>query len=139
MKACNSCDSILELDQFWFNKKRNMYHYDCKKCKYEKYINVSKEKKAGYDKKYREIHNEELKISKKIEYEKNKQKYIDRTLKYNKTIIGRIKHNIRSRIRNSVKNKSDSSKDLLGCEIDFYIKFIEYQFDENMNWDNYGI
>jgi len=140
-KMCTKCKEIKAIDHFWFNKKRNLYHPNCKSCKYEiskKYINVTKEKKAEYDKKYREKYAYILKDKKKDEYNRNKSKYIERQLKYNQTLEGRIKHNIRTRIGNAIKRKSNSSQELLGCDLAFYFKYIEFLFTSEMSWDNYG-
>jgi hypothetical protein len=141
IKKCTCCKIEKELNEFWFNKKQNIYHPNCKTCKYEKskkYINVSKEQKSIYDATYREKHKEQLKISKKEEYERNKSKYIKRVLKNQRTLEGRLKHNIRTRISSAISRRSNSSKTLLGCEIVFYISYLEYLFDYSMSWDNYG-
>ena len=50
----------------------------------------------------------------------------------------RLKENIRTRIYQSVLNKSDSSRDILGCSIKEYIVYLGGMFDENMSWENYG-
>lgn len=141
-KICTECHLEKNIQDFWFNKTRNRYNSKCKSCKYQinkKYINISKEKKAEYDKKYREKHSDVLKIRKKEEYERNKEVYINRQKKYQKTLLGRLKHNLRTRICNSIKRKSNSTFDLLGCDIYFYISYLEYFFDNQMSWDNYGI
>lgn len=140
-KKCVHCDKTKKIDEFWFNKKRNIYYSKCKTCKYEiskKYINVSKEKKAEYDKTYREKHANILKERKKQEYERNKDKYINRQIGYRQTIEGKLKHNLRTRISNCIKRKTNSSFELLGCDITFYINYIEYLFEKDMTWENYG-
>ena len=141
-KLCKNCNISKNIEEFWFNKKINKYHHHCKKCKSQitkKYYNVSKEKKAEYDKKYRDKHKDILKEKKKEEYERNKEKYISRQLKYNQSFEGRIKHNIRTRIGNAIKRKSNSTFELLGCHIDFYITYLEFLFIDEMSWENYGI
>lgn len=141
MKVCTHCKKEKILDDFWYNKKRNMYHPTCKICKYElskKYICVTKEKKSEYDKTYREKHKDVLNQRKKDEYQRNKQIYINRQIEYQRTLEGRIKHNLRTRISNSIKRKSNSTFDLLGCDIHFYMNYIEFLFDSNMTWENYG-
>lgn len=140
-KVCTECKEEKLLDDFWFNKKRNNYHSNCKICKYnksKKYINVSKEQKAIYDKTYRSKHNETLKIKMKTYYENNKEKIISNVLENQKTLIGKLKHNIRTRLGNAIKRRSNSSKELLDCDIKIYIEYLEYQFDNDMNWENYG-
>ncbi len=49
-----------------------------------------------------------------------------------------LHENCRKRIWKCVKNKSNSSKELLGCDINFYLKWISYTMTEDMTWDNYG-
>lgn len=140
-KTCTHCNTSQPIENFWFNKKKNSYHLNCKKCKYEKskkYINVTKEKKAEYDKRYRENHKEVLKDKKKQEYAKNKDAYIQRAIKNQNTLIGKLKHNIRTRIGNAIARRSNSSKDLIGCDIDYYIKYLECFFTDEMTWANYG-
>lgn len=141
MKVCTVCKIEKQNKDFWFNNKTEKFHSWCKSCKYEKskkYANVSKEQKALYDAKYRDKHYDKLKISKKEEYQRNRDKYIARSLAAQKTPIGRIKHNIRTRINNSIVRRTNTSSILLGCDIETYIEYMEYLFDETMNWDNYG-
>lgn len=50
----------------------------------------------------------------------------------------RIAGNLRGRIHQAVKKRSESSKDLLGCSIDFFMRHLESQFSPEMSWANYG-
>ncbi|ARF10025.1 hypothetical protein Indivirus_9_2 [Indivirus ILV1] len=50
----------------------------------------------------------------------------------------KIYENTRKRIWKCMKNKSESSKSILGCTLDFYKEWLEYTFYDNMTWDNYG-
>lgn len=79
-------------------------------------------------------------------YLNNRDKIIPKLRKYEsdrrKVDVGfRISKNLRSRLRLSVKNnaKSDSTKALLGCDIEYLKSHLEMQFKEGMTWDNYGI
>lgn len=48
---------------------------------------------------------------------------------------------LRSRLSGAIKNrarKSKSTMDLLGCELPFFIKWLEGQFEQGMSWSNYG-
>jgi hypothetical protein len=139
-KVCTKCKEEKDYDSFWFNKNKQKYHSQCKKCKYEsnKIYVVPKEKKAEYDKRYREKNILVLNQRKRDEYTRNKSKYIERQIKIQNTLEGRLKHNIRTRIANCIKRKSNSSKELLGCDMDFYISYLEYFFDDQMSWENYG-
>lgn len=66
-----------------------------------------------------------------------KQCEMDRSLN---TIQKKIAHNLRSRIRHSIKNKQKSGSAVkdLGCSIDELKEYLGKQFDKNMTWDNYG-
>ncbi len=55
-----------------------------------------------------------------------------------------IKHRITSQLRHRInlvlknKLKSEKTKILLGCEIDYFMDYIESKFLDGMNWNNYG-
>jgi hypothetical protein len=45
----------------------------------------------------------------------------------------------RTRIYSCLKSKKNNScSELLGCSIQEFMDWLEFQFDENMNWDNHG-
>ncbi len=48
--------------------------------------------------------------------------------------------NLRLRINQVLKGKSKSAKtkELLGCPIDYFLDYMESQFDDEMSWANYG-
>jgi hypothetical protein len=50
----------------------------------------------------------------------------------------RIVGNLRNRIRLALEQKSECTKDLLGCSIDDFIKHLQSLWREGMNWENYG-
>ncbi len=53
-----------------------------------------------------------------------------------------VRKNIGSRIRTALirqnTRKTSSTIKYIGCEISFFKNWIQYQFQENMSWDNYG-
>jgi hypothetical protein len=55
----------------------------------------------------------------------------------------RIKHNLRTRIRQMLQykrvKKSYHTMDLIGCSIEELKQYLEKKFIEGMNWDNYGL
>ena len=70
---------------------------------------------------------------------KNKEKINEkRREKWSNDLTHRLKSNIRTRIYQSIKCKTENSFDALGCKISEYFVYLEKQFDENMNWGNYG-
>ena len=47
--------------------------------------------------------------------------------------------NIQGRIYSALKgNKKDYTLDIISCSIEFYKNWLEFQFNENMNWNNHG-
>lgn len=51
----------------------------------------------------------------------------------------RIVGNLRNRIRLSLENKSECTKDLLGCSLADFVKHLESRFTAEMSWENYGL
>lgn len=52
----------------------------------------------------------------------------------------KIKANLRNRIWCALKGVcySEKSRELIGLPLSEYMEYLECQFDENMNWENYG-
>jgi len=50
----------------------------------------------------------------------------------------RILGNLRNRIRIAIRQKSECTKNLLGCSIDEFKAHLQAQFTPEMDWDNYG-
>lgn len=146
-KVCSNCNLLLELDRFYF--RYNKYVSQCKDCQYKK------------NKDYKKNNQEKLKIRDSLYYQKNKDYINERNKNY--LSENREKRNsyireyrkkknaqdpsfkiynlLRKRIWRCVKknNKSNISKQYLGCDLDFYKKWLEYTFTDNMNWENHGI
>ena len=59
-----------------------------------------------------------------------------------KKINRRIRNSINRRIRTALKkfnlNKSTFSVEYLGCSVEYLKIWLEYQFQDGMNWDNFG-
>ena len=54
----------------------------------------------------------------------------------NKSLNYRIKKHLAWRLRDAT-NKIDSTMNYIGCNIQYVREWIEYNFTEEMNWDNY--
>jgi hypothetical protein len=148
MKICSKCKIEKPISLFY--KRGNGYKSQCKECS------------AVYGKSYysenKESHNEKMSNHYQInkeEYRKKNQNYriknrgkLNETAKlYNRKkreedILFKLKHNLRVRIKEYMKTKKITSKnktfDFVGCEPIFLIKYIEEQFKDGINWDNYG-
>jgi hypothetical protein len=58
--------------------------------------------------------------------------------RYHTDIDYRIKSIMNKRIRDYIRSKTKPTLEFLGCSIEDFKLWIEYQFDSNMNWDNMG-
>jgi len=45
---------------------------------------------------------------------------------------------MRSKLHKTLKNQTTSYKKILGCDFDFLRQWIEFRFDKNMSWHNFG-
>lgn len=127
-----------------YRAKRDIY---LKKMK--QYAAKHKDEIKKYKKEYHKKNAEYLCKKSNDWYYKNKTKariaalkYYHKTKKYPNIYIKTV---LRSRIINSLKKykqsgviKKDNTKHLIGCDIAFFIKYIESRFLPNMSWQNYG-
>lgn len=94
----------------------------------------NKEKKKETDRKWRENNKEHIKLWR----EENRQKLRDYQNEWLKIPENKIIDNQRSRLKSALKVKNKSTIEYLQCSSDFLKKWLEWQFDENMSWDNHG-
>lgn len=111
----------------------------------KEYYEDNKEEIAIKGKKYRDNNKEKIRKRDKKYQKDNKKKISKKDCKYKKErrktdINFKLKCNLRKRIWDVVKgnSKSKSTKKLLGCSIEFLKNHLESQFQEGMNWANYG-
>jgi hypothetical protein len=143
------------LSEFYFNKTKNngkgVYFHICKSCskiKSQQYLKNNPEVKKTIRSKYNESHktqileysrNYDSKEVQKRFYQNNKEKFFTYKKERRKNDPSfKLIENIRKRIYSYIKNDSIKSIEYLGCNINFYLKYLESQFTTNMNWDNYG-
>jgi hypothetical protein len=134
-------DKIREYNKKWREKNKE---YD--KIYNKKYYQANKEyikKRANnYYKSNKDIMNKKQMLY----YKKNKEKIIATNKIYmaNRTkndIEYRLLIMLRTRIRNAVKYgfKSTRTKELLGCSVKKFKKYLESKFRKGMSWENYGL
>jgi hypothetical protein len=147
IKECYKCKTSKSITDFHKSKsKKDGLDSKCKSCVLEyskKYYKENTETRKQTIKNWEENNIERKKLLRKSYSERNKDKekyysYHYFKERYNNDIKFKIFHAHRTRIHSSIKNKSNSSKELLGCTIKEYYEYIENQFDNNMTWDNYG-
>ena len=157
-KKCSKCNIEKELDMFGkFNRKTQngiilTYKYACRSCETETQRNRRNKEKdedpEKYHKKWADYYAKTKDENKKakqnwISIPENRDKrneYIrkykaDRRLNDN---AYKLFENHRKKIWKSLTNKSNSSKELLGCDIENYVNWITYTMSDEMTWDNYG-
>jgi len=91
----------------------------------------SKDKISLQRKQFRIIHKEELVLREKL-YRKNR---MQTDIQY------RLRKILRDRIKNVVGHnyRSQETLSLIGCSVEELKQYIEKQFKDNMDWNNYGI
>lgn len=129
IRVCSGCQISQPLTNYYKNNKCiNGYYRDCKKCHKERHDrNATPEKNRKRDKAYRERHPEKMK-------EKNRKRR-EQNVQY------RLKSNLSRRIRAALEGKGRKSIRtivLLGCDMDEFEAWIEFQFTEGYTWGNYG-
>ena len=154
-KICSKCKEEKEVCDFYKHSKNpKIYRGQCKKCMNKfsfDYNKKNKKKISEKNKQFRlenpEINKEKCKLFKKKNpdyfknwLEKNKEhrkKYIK---EYNSIPKNKIKNSLRSRINELLNKKYNNPKtlDLVGCDYDFLLTYIESKFTDGMSWDNYG-
>lgn len=115
-KICRDCHQDLPINKFYKNVRyKDGYFSRCKNCHNSK-------GNTGYV----------IKRTKEYMKEYNKKRYKDPRYVIRSSIRKSIQHYSKKK-----KNHQKSSK-YLGCTISEFKDWIEYQFDDNMNWKNYG-
>lgn len=146
---CPVCGNSFE--KTVYNKK-----YCSNSCNNKKWKKENKQKVNEKQRKRRKENPEETSRKNRDFYQKNREKILKQKKKYSKenrkkirerynkymkeNINAKLAMNIRSRIRQAIKNnkKSYDSINLLGGTISETRKYIEKQFKEGMTWENYG-
>lgn len=117
-------------------KYKEYYHKPEIKERYEKYRNAPEVIERM--KQYRNDPTNKQRIKLKA-VEDRKTRCVRNKARYQDDSDYRLKMIIRSRIQKALmRNKTNSSFAYLGCDIDFLKKWLEFRFDDYMNWDNLG-
>jgi hypothetical protein len=151
-RRCNQCRGCeTKWKSEWYKKNKKKIAKKTKTYRKKNIVNIKTRKREYYlenkehiDQKNKlyEIQNKEKMVKyRKSYYIKNKTLIHEKQSLYlSNNIQARIKHNLRIRTRHVLKGKikSGTTIDLLGCQPEFLISYIEKQFKEGMTWDNYG-
>ena len=160
-KQCDKCKLVKSTNEFHKRTRKSGYIYvwkNCKDCEARRKQTPDYVEKANKRSKENYKQNREIILKRVKEYSlRNKEcikTYQDMYHKKEDVKIKRrarrkerrqsepefkIMHNISSRIRSALKNnKNKKSIKYLGCTIQQFKQWLEYQFDSNMNWSNQG-
>ena len=129
----NTCKNCLnEYDKI---RKKNLrqkrletFIVKCEKCNKEKLLKDFAKLKKFYKKKICISCYPRFLTEQKNEWCKNQS---------NNNVNYRLKKSLAARLRNVI-NKNDSTMNYIGCNIQYLREWFEYNFTDEMNWDNYG-
>jgi hypothetical protein len=128
--TCKKCSN--EMDKI---RKRNMrqnrvetFIVKCEKCNLEKPLKYFAKLKKFYKKKICLTCYPMFLKEQKMAWCKNE---------HNANINYRIKKSLAARLRN-VLNKNNTTMNYIGCNIQYFREWLEFNFTSDMNWDNYG-
>jgi hypothetical protein len=129
-KTCKKC--LNELDKtrkkILRQKKAETTIAKCEKCQEEKALNKFAKLKKFYKKKICISCYPKFLTEQKTEWCKKE---------HNNNMNYRIKKSLAARLR-TVLVKNDSTMNYIGCNIQYLREWFEYNFTNEMNWDNYG-
>ena len=166
-KVCCKCKELRPSDLFGkLTSSPDGLRYDCKVCrklyreknvvairkKLNEYYCANKDELLAKNKEYRLTHKNVI-YEQRREYRNreevkahNKQKqkeYLPIRKQHIKErrqtdLNFQIKEVLRSKIHKFLKAQTTSYTNLIGCELEFFKKWIEFRFSSNMNWENFG-
>jgi hypothetical protein len=150
--VCGGCNTVKDYDNFYIRNDTNKPRGECKTCVYErkaewKIENEVRDKQTS--KKYRDrpdikeknkIYQADLYKTPGHKEHKAALARISSKKRYKNDPNYRMKKIMRARFSEMVSKdyKKCSVLKLVGCDDDHLFKWLEYQFDDNMNWDNQG-
>lgn len=141
-KVCNMCNKTKNISEYSIrDKNKNTYHHRCKECSNNYAKEYREENHNIIKQKQNEWYDTKGKIWKKEYDNANKEHTNTRDRdRYKNDQQFRMKKILRTRFNKTVTGKKISNSILryLGVSLEYFLKWIEYQFDENMNWDNQG-
>jgi len=147
-KVCTKCKVEKEVNQFNNDKTaKDKLNLQCKECHKEYRIN-NKQRIKEYNKEYK-INNKNYYKNYSKEYYKNNKEIIaeNKRKNFNKRMqlepLFKLSNSIRSTFHKVIKRngyvKKSKSISILGCSFEEFKIYLEKQFQDWMNWDNYGL
>jgi len=130
-RICGTTENMYKWKKGWCHNcmrkhknelERKRYHADIEKSRERKRLDAMSEKQQEYRKKYKQT----------------AANYKEWCKQYAQSTQVAIRGTLSTRIRTLLARKHKSTTEYLGCSVQYFMKWLESQFDANMNWDNYG-
>lgn len=120
-KQCITCGFTKHIHLFSISyRHKDGYFKECKKCLYDRRSNVGFNPMVKRTKDYMQ----------------------DYWKKRRENVQYRVKSSVKVRLRDALKrqncSKNGTTQTFLGCDIHFFIKWIDFCFEESMSWKNHG-
>lgn len=146
---CRNCQSEYKTSHYQQNAEANRLYA---KTYQKAHIDVYRKRNSDYRKKnpdkikkwragFRSRNPEKIRRWDKRYKQQNKAKLNAKaTKRRNEDLQFKIAGNLRTRLNQAIKNnqKVGSAVNDLGCSVEYFISYIEKQFDNNMHWTNWG-
>lgn len=148
-KFCSSCKTYKNFSKFSKStSQKSGYRPHCKQCESKRYHSIKNtENYKNTYKKYRDENKEKINNKNRKYYYKNKEKVLNQRKKrlkedplhrFSISVRKSIAYSFRRAVNGSIVKRT-KSLDILGCSMEFFIKYIEDKFEEWMNWENRGL
>lgn len=148
-KKCSKCRLEKEVENEFYKRSNSKdgYRHECKECRKKRdaeYYQNNKEKRSLQKKQYYQ-NNRKIIINNNTNYRKNNREHLNKKTRerINNRPDLKFLENTRKRIRNYFKSinvtKKNKTFDIIGCSPQNLKLYIENQFDDGMNWNNYGM
>jgi hypothetical protein len=126
LKICLRCNETRDISNFFKSRKCNDGYLNiCNYCRPQK--TWTKEKQREAEKRYIEKNKEKI-----------KEKWKRQGMNINRRIRNSLNHRISGAMFSNNLKKENRTYEIIGCNIEFLKKWMEYQFTNDMNWSNYG-
>lgn len=148
-RTCSKCGETMELNVNNFAKESNgRWRSECRPCGRKmcrEYKAKNRQHVADYNKKYKAEKSDDISEYNKKYYAEHMESEKERTRVtharlYKEDPNFKMAKTMRKRIYAAVKGerKLGTAKELLGCDFDVFMTWIEFQFDDKMSFENQG-
>ena len=137
MKRCYKCGIEKEESEFYINRySKDGHESKCKECiRTWKYENREKIRENQRRRRRNEKENRIVVPRDTV----TDQRRLDKIKERRKVDLGfRLQEIVRSKVHRMLKGINTSYRTLIGCSEEILRKWLEFQFDDHMTWDNLG-